>query len=161
MRKLCSRCQRVRLTSLFYRDARKADGLYPHCKECHQGYTRRWEHAHHEQYRESQRLLYWKNPEKRKAQGRAYRQRQDAAAVNRKRRQKHAAQPYVVRARKLACYAIARGYLVRKPCEVCGTLDVHAHHDDYAKPLTVRWLCPMHHRRHHAGVAADAPCKHG
>ena len=46
-------------------------------------------------------------------------------------------------------HAIARGDLVRQPCEVCGALPVEAHHDDYSKPLDVRWLCPTHHREHH------------
>ena len=33
-----------------------------------------------------------------------------------------------------------------KPCEVCGTLQgVQRHHDDYEKPLEVRWLCRKHH----------------
>lgn len=39
-------------------------------------------------------------------------------------------------------------HLVRKPCEVCGE-KAEAHHDDYAKPLDVRWLCFKHHREWH------------
>lgn len=27
-----------------------------------------------------------------------------------------------------------------------------AHHDDYSKPLEVRWLCPSHHKLHHLNV---------
>lgn len=46
--------------------------------------------------------------------------------------------------------AVASGALVRKPCEVCGEKRVQAHHEDYAKPLKVRWLCAMHHRRVHS-----------
>ena len=44
--------------------------------------------------------------------------------------------------------AIARGELARKPCEVCGGR-AHAHHEDYGRPLEVRWLCPWHHARQH------------
>lgn len=54
------------------------------------------------------------------------------------------------RARRAARKAIATGELVRQPCEVCGHSIVEAHHDDYAKPLAIRWLCPRHHRLHHA-----------
>ena len=45
--------------------------------------------------------------------------------------------------------AIANGSLVRKPCEKCGAVRVDAHHDDYSRPLDVRWLCRGHHLEHH------------
>jgi hypothetical protein len=34
----------------------------------------------------------------------------------------------------------------------CGEPRVDAHHDDYARPLDVRWLCRPHHRLTHAAV---------
>lgn len=45
--------------------------------------------------------------------------------------------------------SIKAGILTKQPCEVCGAKVVDAHHDDYAKPLDVRWLCRSHHREHH------------
>jgi hypothetical protein len=55
---------------------------------------------------------------------------------------------------KRACHvitghAIRDGRLVKQPCEVCGEIEVDAHHDDYSKPLDVRWLCRKHHAEHH------------
>lgn len=45
---------------------------------------------------------------------------------------------------------IHRGKIVPQPCEVCSTtINVQAHHDDYSKPLEVRWLCPLHHLELH------------
>lgn len=44
--------------------------------------------------------------------------------------------------------ALRDGKLLRKPCEVCGEL-AQAHHDDYSKPLEVRWLCTKHHAEWH------------
>lgn len=46
-------------------------------------------------------------------------------------------------------HRIAKGLLIRKPCEVCGELKVEAHHDDYHKAYDVRWLCGKHHNEHH------------
>lgn len=46
--------------------------------------------------------------------------------------------------------ALAGGELVKGPCEICGHSTVDAHHDNYAKPLEVRWLCRQHHVRLHA-----------
>ena len=67
--------------------------------------------------------------------------------TERKRREHH---PERLRAKDRVKYAIRIGRLVRQPCEVCGMTDrVHAHHDDYDKPLEIRWLCYVHHREHH------------
>jgi len=52
---------------------------------------------------------------------------------------------YKCRAQSKVAYAIKTSKLVRGPCEVCGSTNVHAHHDDYDKPLEVRWLCSLHH----------------
>jgi len=51
--------------------------------------------------------------------------------------------------------AIYRGMLVRKPCEVCGAKKTEGHHDDYDKPLKVRWLCHAHHREQHKKKRQD------
>lgn len=43
-------------------------------------------------------------------------------------------------------------------CEICESEDVHGHHDDYDKPLSVRWLCQEHHVAWHLenGEGANA-----
>jgi hypothetical protein len=42
-----------------------------------------------------------------------------------------------------------RGELIAGLCEVCGSPHTDAHHQDYSKPLEVRWLCCRHHRQFH------------
>lgn len=46
-------------------------------------------------------------------------------------------------------HAKRSGKLRQQLCEECGESNTHAHHDDYSKPLTVRWLCPKCHKKHH------------
>lgn len=54
--------------------------------------------------------------------------------------------PERVRAREMVTSRIKRGTMERLPCAVCGELKSEAHHEDYAKPLEVIWLCRKHHR---------------
>lgn len=82
------------------------------------------------------------------------------------------------RAQNLVEKAIKRGTLIPKDrCEKCGKENyrfkdkrrgIQAHHDDYNKPLDVRWLCqPCHHSWHKTnkavrkeeqqGLATDKP----
>lgn len=56
------------------------------------------------------------------------------------------------RARALVARAIKRGDVVRGVCERCASVKVDAHHEDYTKPLEVRWLC----RRCHFAVERSA-----
>jgi len=53
--------------------------------------------------------------------------------------------------------ALAQRILVRpEVCENCNTIDqnsvLHGHHDDYSKPLAVRWLCRSCHIKHHVAL---------
>jgi hypothetical protein len=57
------------------------------------------------------------------------------------------ARPEVKRAQLAVGRAIRAGRLMRQPCVKCGAINSHGHHADYAKPLEVVWLCPVHHRQ--------------
>ena len=58
-------------------------------------------------------------------------------------------------------WALRDGVIVEQPCEVCGLTGmellsnnvlrrrISAHHDDYNRPFSVRWLCRTHHRHWH------------
>lgn len=45
--------------------------------------------------------------------------------------------------------ALVAGKIKKYPCEVCGAEPAEAHHDDYNRPLDVRWLCKQHHTEWH------------
>lgn len=53
--------------------------------------------------------------------------------------------------------AIRDGRLTRQPCEVCGAQKAQAHHEDYSKPLDVRWLCTKHHAEWHRHNTPKCP----
>lgn len=91
------------------------------------------------------RALYNSTPERRARRAelmREYRKRPDLALRR--------------NARAAVRLAIKAGTLVRQPCEVCGVKRSQAHHDDYSRPLDVRWLCATHHAAHHAAERALA-----
>lgn len=53
------------------------------------------------------------------------------------------------KARGASKQAVRTGRLVRGPCEKCGEAKTEGHHDDYSKPLEIRWLCKKHHSEVH------------
>lgn len=65
------------------------------------------------------------------------------------------AHPLAAAARLAVHKALRSGRLTRQPCESCGNPHTFAHHDDYAQPLNVRWLCRSHHKQHHASLGAQ------
>lgn len=66
------------------------------------------------------------------------------------------ANPKAKWAHRALASALRAGLVERQPCEECGAIHgeagavIHGHHDDYDRPIDVRWLCQLHHRRHHA-----------
>jgi hypothetical protein len=69
-------------------------------------------------------------------------------ASDRKARRIHEARyPQKAAARDELQRAVRSGKIKRQPCEVCGSREgVEGHHDDYSRPLDVRWVCRRHHR---------------
>jgi len=57
--------------------------------------------------------------------------------------------PHILNARMQAF----RAHQDEQPCEVCGATPALRHHDDYSKPLDIRWLCPLHHKAVHREVS--------
>lgn len=57
--------------------------------------------------------------------------------------------PKKQKARYKIRYAIRKGVLKRGLCEKCSHQKTEGHHDNYLKPLEVRWLCrPCHSAEH-------------
>lgn len=92
-------------------------------------------------------------------QNRRYRKRVGREILRERARESYAKhRPIKVRdpiqryAQRAVQLAIARGDLNREDCEVCGER-AQAHHEDYSRPLDVRWLCQIHHSARHMEMA--------
>lgn len=138
--KRCICCGRTLALAEFYLHKQMADGHLNKCKECCKRHAneRRWANLEEARERDRQR---GKNPKRRAAHV--------ASATKYSK-----ANPTKSRVRYKVYKAIKAGKLVRKPCEVCGALNTHAHHHDYSKPLDVKWLCPACHAKVHHPAAA-------
>jgi len=51
--------------------------------------------------------------------------------------------------RSKARNALKSGKILRQICEICGATQTEMHHDDYSKPLDVRWFCKRCHVKKH------------
>lgn len=113
----------------------------------------------------------------RREEGRPVRRAKDRSEYERQRSQRpdvramkaanmrRSLQDPAARARHEARWAVRREVAAkrmnRQPCEQCGELQVHGHHDDYTKPLEVRWLCPPCHRDWHKNNTPIYPAIQG
>jgi hypothetical protein len=133
--KTCTKCSARKPIADFYRQTNNLDGHMGKCKECTKQDVK-------ERYRSCPEKIA--EYERRRAQDPDRRAR--VLDYQRTRRARH---PEKNRARQMVLYAVRSGRLVPQPCEVCGSARTQAHHDDYSRPLDVRWLCFQHHREHH------------
>lgn len=161
--KTCSKCRAQKPFEEFYKDKRSKDGFESCCKLCRLEINKKWrtekpesyaafQESYHDTYLEKKKIWRDKNRDYLLVSGAAYYHR-EKERLGARMREWRAQNPLNATAHKLTTRAIRSGELVPQPCEVCGTLKVEAHHDDYSKPLSVRWLCRPHHMQHHAQKA--------
>lgn len=138
--KTCVACGATKPLSEFYKHAGMADGFLNQCKTCKKAYQTDYRASNIEAVR-SYDVDRAKTPTRKAA----------ARRITVRMRERH---PDKYAAQTAVSNAIRDGRLVRQPCEVCGaTRHIHGHHDDYSKPLDVRWLCPVHHAARHAELS--------
>jgi hypothetical protein len=127
----CAPCRRIRQAE--YRAKRKASGNPVRPGRMPLEYEREYSKAY---YSNSE------NRQRRNARMRSY--SKDPTTLEKRK------------ARWQVSRAIASGRLTRQSCQVCGDTKTEAHHDDYSKPLDVRWLCIQHHHEHHSRATGEA-----
>lgn len=144
VQKQCRSCGQVLNASAFYAKERGKLGLTGSCKKC---ILQQQMDAYVKKFgRKRQPKTFFSSDSERAAR---------KAERNRFYNERF---PIKRKARDAVHNAIRDGKLSKQPCEVCGA-NAQAHHDDYAKPLEVRWLCQVHHQAWHRengpGLNAD------
>lgn len=153
--KKCKKCGETKGREEFYRHAKMADGLLSKCKTCTKRDVRENRARKIEYYREFDRARA-NLPHRVAARGAYAKTPEGLAAGNRAKRAYNDRNPIKRAAHIATGNAIRDGRLKREPCEACGAR-AEAHHDDYSKPLDVRWLCPTHHAEWHKHNTPKCP----
>ena len=129
--KQCFKCKKIKCLSGFYVHKYMKDGHLNKCIECCK--------ADSLSHRNN-------NIERIRAYDRSRGARRSAEAVRAYRKR----YPNKYKAHSMVNNAIRTKKLFKENCELCNRNDsVHAHHDDYLKPLNIRWLCAACHSRWH------------
>lgn len=138
----CNVCGVTKDASEFY------PGVKSRCKECHKEKVRLNRIEKAEYYRTYDAYRYRNDP-KVKKRHRKYQSTEAGKLSMLTSRQKWLHENQDKRAAHvLLGNAVRDGRVVKLDnCEMCGASDcrIHGHHDDYAFPLSVRWLCQKCH----------------
>lgn len=137
--KRCFKCGEEKQFDEFYKHPTMADGYLGKCKECTKKDVKERYYNEIDKIRDYEKKRF-KNPKR----------KMSVAKYQRKRRKNY---PLKKIANVAIRNAVRDNKLKKQPCEVCGSTKSQAHHDDYSKPLDVRWLCFLHHRKIHGQLS--------
>ena len=160
--KTCMKCGgRLPLTE-FYKHPKMADGRLGKCKTCTKRDVRENRRKRAEYYREYDRQRAMR-PDRVKMREDYLKTESGKEARARALARDAERRPNAAKANNALGNAVRDGRIERpNRCEDCGALCTpQGHHDDYAKPLDVRWLCPGCHKQWHdtngPGLNGDNP----
>lgn len=122
------------------------------CKECRKARVRANRAAKVEYYREYDRKRFKQDPRV-SERHRRYRSTEAGKAAANRAAARFIERNTVKRAAHIIVGNAVRDGKLSKPdfCEDCQSRceHLHGHHDDYAQPLVVHWLCPACHKKWH------------
>lgn len=144
--KPCNTCKIPKELSEYHKNKASPDGHSHKCKACKKIYAAKYFIDHSDIIKK-----YSSRPES-KELIKAYLKSKDGkrsrAEINHRTNNKY---PNSLKSTRAVTSAIKSGKLTRpNKCEECpSATNIQAHHDDYNKPLDVRWLCIKCHRLWH------------
>jgi ribosomal protein S27AE len=142
--KICKKCGADKPDSEFYNVDRT-------CKVCRRALAVEYRNANLEHYREYDRTRFKNDPRVRERNSR-YQKSAAGKASTAKARKKWLERNTIKRAAStIVGNAVRDGRLEKHyECSQCGAGGrIHGHHDDYAYPMVVRWLCSKCHTAWH------------
>jgi hypothetical protein len=150
--KNCIACHRSLALGAFYKHPQMADGHLNKCKECVIAYQKNRAanpelKAAREKYEKGRAML-----PHRVASRKRYQQSPEGKVALRRAHEKQKELFPKKRAARIKVGNAVRDGKLHKPdkCQECNSEGrIHGHHDDYDKPLDVRWLCTTCHRQWH------------
>lgn len=148
--KICRECNTEKLLFEFYKHAAMADGYLNKCIQCVKSRIKKHREVNLEKIQ-----AYDKT--RANAPHRVQARKDYSKTEAGKRAKKKAMDSYREKfPMKHAAHVITRNYIrdgklkAETVCSICkSTKKVEAHHDDYTKPLEVRWLCESCHKDWH------------
>lgn len=151
MTKTCFKCSKILPLDSFYKHPSMPDGRVNKCKECTKHDVRENRKDKIEYYREYDKSRA-NNPSRVNARS-EYAKTPNGKLAHKKAKaawkQKNAIKLY---ASTLINNYVRDGKIIKpESCSNCGCSSkrIHGHHDDYAHPTVVRWLCPKCHTLWH------------
>lgn len=143
--KTCKNCGETKPLQEFYSQPSSKDGRFSKCKSCIRVYdaARLAENKKNPEWVEKELIRHRKAAAKSAANG--YKSKRHEKGYEKWLKKN----PDKRKAHNMVGNAIKSGKLIKCPCEICGEIKSEAHHDDYSKPLNVRWFCKKHHHDHH------------
>ena len=136
--KECNKCKELKSLSSFGKSPKCKDGYEGQCKLCRNAAAKSYRKKNFDKYSEYEKKRYQENYERKlKLIENAQKWREE--------------NPEAYKAQTAVNNAIRDMRLFKMPCTFCGSeKNLHAHHNDYKKPLEVIWLCAKCHHRAHA-----------
>ena len=148
--KVCRSCGIEKEIGSFYKHSKMLDGHLNICIECTKARIKKHRDANLEKVREYDRIRG--NDPKRVQARLEYSKTEKGKQAHKRAREKYFENyPMKKAAHVVTGNAIRDGRLIRADsCSECGSSgNIEGHHDDYSKPLDVRWLCKKCHTDWH------------
>ena len=148
--KVCRECNIEKPLFDFYTHARMKDGHLNKCKVCVKSRVHKYTEVNSE--KRKQWVRNYISSEKGKEKSAQYFSTEHGKAVKKRSSENYRKRyPLKIKANHLVAYALECGNLMKPSvCSECKSESkLEGHHDDYTKPLVIRWLCISCHKSWH------------